>query len=371
MDLRVNEETLINFFKEYRSINSIKIILDPQTKMSRGYGFVKFTNYFEFQRALQEMNGRILMSKAIKVNQAGPRKNYAEYLIENNSCNYNSSKSAGKSSDNYNNCSFSSFSNVGNDFDIPLNTNINGNCNYDNLSANGNFLTNSGLNYNSTYPNNFSTKFHSSDSFKTSNSFKNFVNASVNGYSGCSNPNASGISVNNSVNDELNCGEFSKNYATTTTATTSAFNSYENFPFENILDSMENSNKVICDDNYFNSNENHMSISDFHGTFMKNFSNFYENRKCPVNNFLNYYYNIIDMDKKVNFLEQFYISFSKYGHSYDCNNGKIHCINLSDLVIDKSKSSARQDYLLNQRENYCSKPGESFYKSDYSAMGTN
>ena len=143
MDLRVNEETLINFFKEYRSINSIKIILDPQTKMSRGYGFVKFTNYFEFQSALQEMNGRILMSKAIKVNQAGPRKNYAEYLIENNSCNYNSSKSAGKSSDNYNNCSFSSFSHMGNDFDIPLNTNINGNCNYDNLSANGNFLTNS------------------------------------------------------------------------------------------------------------------------------------------------------------------------------------------------------------------------------------
>lgn len=356
MDLRVNEEILSNFFKEYRSINSIKIILDPQTKMSKGYGFAKFTNYFEFQRALLEMNGKILMSKAIKVNQAGPRKNYGEYHNENNSCIYNSSKSAGKSSENYNNCSFSPFSHVGNDFD--------------DMSANGNFFINSGFNYNSNYPSNLSTKFHSSDSFKTSNSFKSFVNASVNGYSGSSNPNAIGISVNNSVKDELSCMEFSKNYTTTTTAaTTSAFNSYENFPFENILDTIEN--KVISDDNSFNYYENYMSISDFHGTFKKNFLNFYENRKCPMNNFLSYYYNLINIDKKVNFLEQFYISFSKYGHSYECNNGKIHNIDLSDIVIDKSTSSARQDYLLNQREGYCNKPSESFYKSDYSAMGTN
>jgi RNA recognition motif-containing protein len=47
-----------------------KIITDPLTKVSKGYGFVKFMNLEEANKALIEMNGQLLGDKVIKVSQA-------------------------------------------------------------------------------------------------------------------------------------------------------------------------------------------------------------------------------------------------------------------------------------------------------------
>lgn len=47
-----------------------KIITDPSTKISKGYGFVKFTNLDEANKALIEMNGQTIGDKVIKVSQA-------------------------------------------------------------------------------------------------------------------------------------------------------------------------------------------------------------------------------------------------------------------------------------------------------------
>lgn len=67
MDLSVNEETLRNFFSNYyNSVSGTKIIIDPSSKISKGYGFVKFNDPKEYQRAITEMNGKILNGKAIK-----------------------------------------------------------------------------------------------------------------------------------------------------------------------------------------------------------------------------------------------------------------------------------------------------------------
>jgi len=67
LDLSVNEESLKNFFSNYyNSITGTKIIIDPSTKISKGYGFVKFTDPKEYQKAITEMNGKILNGKAIK-----------------------------------------------------------------------------------------------------------------------------------------------------------------------------------------------------------------------------------------------------------------------------------------------------------------
>jgi RNA recognition motif-containing protein len=43
-----------------------KIIVDPSTKLSRGYGFVKFSSQAESQKALYEMNGKYILGKPIK-----------------------------------------------------------------------------------------------------------------------------------------------------------------------------------------------------------------------------------------------------------------------------------------------------------------
>jgi len=44
--------------------------MEPSTKISKGYGFVKFINPEEAQRAISEMNGISLNGKNIKVSHA-------------------------------------------------------------------------------------------------------------------------------------------------------------------------------------------------------------------------------------------------------------------------------------------------------------
>ena len=43
-----------------------KIITEPATKVSKGYGFVKFSNLEESQKAIAEMNGQPLMGRPLK-----------------------------------------------------------------------------------------------------------------------------------------------------------------------------------------------------------------------------------------------------------------------------------------------------------------
>lgn len=68
MDLNVNEDQLKEFFlKEYKSVVSAKVICDPNTRVSKGYGFVKFKEQEEANRAVVEMNGKLLNTKRIRV----------------------------------------------------------------------------------------------------------------------------------------------------------------------------------------------------------------------------------------------------------------------------------------------------------------
>lgn len=65
---KVTEDILYESFKsKYPSVLSAKIIFDNTTKMSRGYGFVKFSNKEESEKAVSEMNGVMILDKAIRV----------------------------------------------------------------------------------------------------------------------------------------------------------------------------------------------------------------------------------------------------------------------------------------------------------------
>jgi len=71
LDLHITEDMLREIFEKiYPSVISSKLIVDPITKASKGYGFVKFSDYNESQRAIAEMHGKYILSKAIKTNQA-------------------------------------------------------------------------------------------------------------------------------------------------------------------------------------------------------------------------------------------------------------------------------------------------------------
>lgn len=71
IDAQVNDMILLEFFqKRYKSVVSAKVIVDPITKYSKGYGFVKFSNFEESQRAISEMQGSLLRGRHIKTSQS-------------------------------------------------------------------------------------------------------------------------------------------------------------------------------------------------------------------------------------------------------------------------------------------------------------
>jgi RNA recognition motif-containing protein len=68
MDLNINEDQLKEFFTQsFSSVVSAKIICDPITRVSKGYGFVKFSNSEDANKAVVEMNGKIMNNKKIRV----------------------------------------------------------------------------------------------------------------------------------------------------------------------------------------------------------------------------------------------------------------------------------------------------------------
>jgi RNA recognition motif-containing protein len=72
-DLPINftEHRLLELFRpKYSSVFMAKIITDPTSKASKGYGFVKFGNLDEANKAITEMNGMVVVNKTIKVSHA-------------------------------------------------------------------------------------------------------------------------------------------------------------------------------------------------------------------------------------------------------------------------------------------------------------
>lgn len=70
----VSEFQLFQLFQsKYPSCKSVKIMTDPQTNVSRGYGFVRFADESEQQRALTEMNGMYCGSRPLRVQPATPK----------------------------------------------------------------------------------------------------------------------------------------------------------------------------------------------------------------------------------------------------------------------------------------------------------
>ena len=77
LPLKVNEIELFNFFKsKYPSVYYASIITD--NGLSRGYGFIHFSNEKEYEKCLIEMDGATFLNKTIKVkekNEEEPNKN--------------------------------------------------------------------------------------------------------------------------------------------------------------------------------------------------------------------------------------------------------------------------------------------------------
>ncbi|KAI8888702.1 hypothetical protein K501DRAFT_329596 [Backusella circina FSU 941] len=66
-------ELMLLFQSRYLSCKSAKIMTDPRTGMTRGYGFVRFLDSIDQQRALHEMQGFCIGSRPLRVSLATPK----------------------------------------------------------------------------------------------------------------------------------------------------------------------------------------------------------------------------------------------------------------------------------------------------------
>lgn len=70
----VTDELLLSTFStRFTSVRGAKVVMDPVTRMSKGFGFVRFGNKEEADQALQTMNGVYCSSRPMRVSVATER----------------------------------------------------------------------------------------------------------------------------------------------------------------------------------------------------------------------------------------------------------------------------------------------------------
>jgi RNA recognition motif-containing protein len=75
LNFDLTEDELKELFETYGQVNSVKIISDKYTGRSKGFGFVEMESDSEGNEAIENLNGKEVNGRAIKVNQAREREN--------------------------------------------------------------------------------------------------------------------------------------------------------------------------------------------------------------------------------------------------------------------------------------------------------
>ncbi len=70
----VQEADLDTLFSQHGKVESVKIIRDMYTKISKGFGFIEMLVKDEAQKALDVLNSFELKGKKLAVNEARPQK---------------------------------------------------------------------------------------------------------------------------------------------------------------------------------------------------------------------------------------------------------------------------------------------------------
>jgi len=69
----LSEDDLREAFSAFGEVESARIITDRFTGRSKGFGFVEMADSEQAQKAIDEMNGREVGGRALRVNEARPR----------------------------------------------------------------------------------------------------------------------------------------------------------------------------------------------------------------------------------------------------------------------------------------------------------
>ncbi|OGW13207.1 MAG: hypothetical protein A3G93_12125 [Nitrospinae bacterium RIFCSPLOWO2_12_FULL_45_22] len=71
---QASENDLLELFQQAGPVDSIRVLKDPHSGISRGFGFVEMANQEDAQRAISMFNNHRLKDKELIVNEARPRR---------------------------------------------------------------------------------------------------------------------------------------------------------------------------------------------------------------------------------------------------------------------------------------------------------
>jgi RNA recognition motif-containing protein len=74
LSYEINNESLQELFEEFGEVVSAKVISDRETGRSRGFGFVEMSSNTDADTAIQNLNGKEIKGRSLKVNVAKPKK---------------------------------------------------------------------------------------------------------------------------------------------------------------------------------------------------------------------------------------------------------------------------------------------------------
>lgn len=73
LSYNMGETDLKETFEEYGIVESAKVIIDRTTNRSKGFGFVEMPDDEDAKKAISELNGKEVLGRPLKVNEAKPR----------------------------------------------------------------------------------------------------------------------------------------------------------------------------------------------------------------------------------------------------------------------------------------------------------
>ncbi len=94
-----SEEELRREFERFGEVGAVKIIMDRETRKSRGFAFVEMPNREQAMAAINGMNGKELAGQTLKVNEAKPREDRGGPSRERGGGGFGSSNRGGSSYD--------------------------------------------------------------------------------------------------------------------------------------------------------------------------------------------------------------------------------------------------------------------------------
>lgn len=71
---RTTEDELVELFAEFGAVADVRVIQDPVTGRSRGYGFVELSDPDDVPRAVDALNGQEYNGRRLVVSRARPKR---------------------------------------------------------------------------------------------------------------------------------------------------------------------------------------------------------------------------------------------------------------------------------------------------------